>query len=154
MVNQNFIVMKSFLKSLFFIVLALLFTGVAISGMETVSQKDHVPVMLPADEFGGAYATFAGKYGGDITVEEIKKFKTLEVSGCAAGSRVFVFSLKVTKDGRHSSYSNESSELTEEMLNKLTSLTKGDVFKFHRIKAHLPNGKDVVDVHGKEFVIR
>lgn len=39
------------------------------------------------------------------------------------------------------------------MIAQLKSLSKGDSFEFQRTKAHLPNGKDVVDVHAKKFIV-
>lgn len=103
--------------------------------------------------FGGAYLMFAGKFGGEITKKEIEEQTAVSVDGCATGSRIFKFTLNVTKGGKMTSLEGGSSVLTKEMLSILRSLSKGDEFEFRKSKAYLPNGKDVVDVQGKKFVI-
>lgn len=103
--------------------------------------------------FGGAYIMFAGKFGGEITKREIEEQTAVSVDGCATGSRIFKFTLDVTKDGKMTSLEGGSSVLTKEMLSSLRSLSKGDEFEFRKPKAYLPNGKDVVDVQGKKFVV-
>lgn len=103
--------------------------------------------------FGGAYVIFAGKFGGEITRREIARHHDLKVDGCATGSRIFTFTLDVTKDGKTTSLKTESNVLTKEMVTHLTSLMPGDEFEFSNTKAYLPNGKDVVDVQGKTFVV-
>lgn len=102
---------------------------------------------------GGAYAIFSGKFGGEITKKEIAEHQKLSVDGCAKGSRIFKFTLEVTKNGKTSSFQNDSNVLTKEMITKLKELSPGDAFEFTKTKAYLPNGKDVVDVHGKKFVV-
>jgi hypothetical protein len=103
--------------------------------------------------FGGAYIMFAGKFGGEITRKEIARHHDLKVDGCATGSRIFTFTLDVTKDGKTTSLETESNVLTKEMVSHLTSLMPGDEFEFRNTKAFLPNGKDVVDVQGRKFVV-
>lgn len=39
------------------------------------------------------------------------------------------------------------------MIAQMKSLSKGDSFEFQNTKAYLPNNKDVVDVHGKKFIV-
>ena len=103
--------------------------------------------------YGGAYATFAGKLGGEISTKEIERFHTLEVSGCAVGSRVFQYTLHVTRNGKTKKFSHNAPEFTKDMIDALCKLSSGDYFEFKSIKAHLPNGKDEVDVFGKRFVV-
>lgn len=104
-------------------------------------------------DYGGAYVVFAGKFGGDITQKEIESHSEVKVEGCAKGSRIFQFTLCVTKNGKTSTLTNKSNILTDEMATQLKSLSKGDSFEFQQTKAYLPNSKDVVDVHGKKFVV-
>ncbi len=102
---------------------------------------------------GGAYLTFAGKFGGELTTKDLKKYKKVEVSGCAKGSKIFKFTLHIVKKGKHKTHRTQSSNLTATMLRDLQTLTKGDKFYFKNVEAHLPNGKDKVDVHTRTFTI-
>ncbi len=111
------------------------------------------PVAEPAP-FGGAYVVFAGKYGGEITQKELAGQRELGVDGCARGSRIFQFTLSVTKKGNTAVFTSKSNQLTAEMVNSLKSLAPGDEFEFSKMKAYLPNGKDITDVHGRKFVVK
>jgi hypothetical protein len=103
--------------------------------------------------YGGAYLIFAGKFGGEITQKEIAEHQAVTVDGCAVGSRIFKFTLDITHSGKTTSLQSESSKLTRTMVTQLSSLQPGDQFEFRKIKAYLPNGKDIVDVMGKKFVV-
>ncbi|MCW5923544.1 MAG: hypothetical protein KIS77_14465 [Saprospiraceae bacterium] len=120
-------------------------------------SSKSVPATTPAAaieaDYGGAYVVFAGKFGGDITRKEIESNTEVKVEGCAKGSRIFQFTLSVTKSGKTSTLTNQSNALTDEMAVQLKSLSKGDSFEFLQTKAYLPNSKDVVDVHGRKFVV-
>jgi hypothetical protein len=121
------------------------------------------PDVLPDDQmsasglneiyYGGAYVIFAGKFGGEITKKEITEHKSLKVDGCAVGSRIFKFTLDITHDGKTTSLQTESDKLTKDMLTHLNALQVGDEFEFRKTQAYLPNGKDVVDVMGRKFVV-
>ncbi len=102
---------------------------------------------------GGAYAMFAGKFGGKITREEIASHQQLTVDGCAKGSRIFTFTLKVRSGGKSVFFQTDSPKLTRAMHAKLKTLSTGDTFEFSRMKAYLPNGKDMVDVQGRKFTV-
>jgi len=102
---------------------------------------------------GGAYLVFAGKFGGEISKNEMSGQTELKVDGCAKGSRIFEYTIHITKGGKTSKLSNRSNVLTSEMLAALNSLSKGDEFEFRNTKAYLPNGKDIVDVHTKKFMV-
>lgn len=104
-------------------------------------------------DFGGAYLVFAGKFGGDVTKKQVMAQTKLGVDGCAKGSRIFTYTLKVTHAGKTSSYSCASNVLSADMIAALKGLKTGDTFSFKNIKAYLPNGKDVVDVHSKAFTV-
>ncbi len=102
---------------------------------------------------GGAYAKFAGKFGGEITPTEIADHCTLTVDGCAKGSHIFTFAVKITSNGRSVTLKTDSNELTEVMHTELKKLSPGDSFKFVQMKAYLPNGKDVVSVLSRTFTV-
>ncbi len=102
---------------------------------------------------GGAYLTFADKFGGEVSQHDLVKHQRVEVSGCAKGSKIFQFTIYITKKGKTTSLQTKSSNLTDEMLTALRTLSKGDEFEFKKVKAYLPNGKDVVDVWAKKFVV-
>ena len=102
---------------------------------------------------GGAFLTIAGKFGGDISKKEIFKNQELGVDGCAVGSRIFTYTIDLNKGGTISTFKAESNVLTKEILIKMKEMNTGDSFEFKKIKAYLPNGKDMVDVHSKKFVV-
>ena len=102
---------------------------------------------------GGAYLLFAGKFGGEVNKKEISEQRDLAVDGCAKGSKIFKYTLVINKSGQSYTYRADSNVLTSEMQTKLKSLTAGDSFEFSQIKAYLPNGKEVVDVHAKKFFV-
>lgn len=103
--------------------------------------------------FGGAYLVFADKFGGEISKKQIEGQRELKVNGCAAGSRIFTYTLEITHAGKMSSYAAKSHELTADMLKSLKALQVGDSFEFKKTKAYLPNGKEEVDVHSRKFVV-
>ncbi|HMR44563.1 MAG TPA: hypothetical protein PKC40_12050 [Saprospiraceae bacterium] len=142
--------MKNKVKHLLYLIVMLLPAGLLVSF--------SVPATIPIADtdkagYGGAYLVFAGKFGGDITRKEIESNTEVKVEGCAKGSRIFQFTLSITKNGRTTTLTNKSNLLTDEMNAQLKSLSKGDSFEFQQTKAYLPNGKDVVDVHGRKFVV-
>lgn len=118
-------------------------TATLSPGMETAVDAD----------FGGAFLLFAGKFGGEITKTEIAGHSDLQVDGCARGSRIFEYTIYITKGGQTSKLSNKSNTLTGEIKDKLKALSKGDTFEFKDSKAYLPDGKEVVNVHGKQFKV-
>ena len=107
----------------------------------------------PAPPYGGVYLVFAGKYGGEITKQEMDSQTELKVEGCHKGAWISGFTLLITKNGQTSTLMGNSYVLTADMRSKLKSLAKGDQFEFRNAKAHLPNSKDVVDVRGSKFVV-
>jgi len=106
------------------------------------------PVSTP---IGGAYLVFADKMGGEISPKMIRTQCELAVAGCAKGSKIFTFTLQVTKSGKRTTMKTNSNELTAAMRDLLQNLSAGDRFEFKHIKAYLPNGKDKVDVFAKPF---
>lgn len=114
-------------------------------------QSRETEARLP--DAGGAYVLFAGKFGGEVTPQEIASQTELAVDGCARGARIFEVTLSVTKSGQTSTWTHNSHVLTPDMRAQLKSLTKGDVFEFQKTKAYLGNTSDVVNVHGRKFVV-
>ena len=141
------------MKKNLFLGTILLITCSFINGPGDVENSHSNGVSLSEEFYGGAYIIFAGKFGGEITQREIAEDQALTVDGCAAGSRIFKFTLDITQTGKTTSLDSESGKLTGSMINRLKSLQPGDEFEFQKTKAYLPNGKDIVDVMGKKFVV-
>lgn len=123
---------------------------------------DYAPAMESSDMFhslpttdviyGGAYLTFAGKFGGEISKTDLGKYQKLGVEGCAKGSTITQFTITLVSGDKTLVFSNRSDVLDKKILNALKQLKKGDVFTFKNVKAKLPSG-DMVDVHCREFVM-
>ena len=105
------------------------------------------------DTYGGAYCVFANKFGGEISKKDLLDNSELEIFGCAAGSKIFQYTLVITKSRQKSTYQGKLKLLTDSMLAKLRSLSAGDEFIFNDMRAHLPNGNGNVDVMGKKFIV-
>lgn len=103
-------------------------------------------------DFGGAYLTFAGKFGGDLTKQELKEHSTLGIEGCAKGSKILAYTLEIKTQGTVRNIQSDSDQLSKEALALLRSLDKGDEFIFKNMKAKLPVG-GTVDVMGRKFII-
>lgn len=153
LVHQTILVMKNNVMQIFTLVALLLiacsFAPASAPSGGAIKNTDaaiEVPV-------GGAHLIFAGKFGGEISKKEMSGQTELKVDGCARGSRIFEYTIHITKGGKTNKLSNRSNVLTSEMLAALNSLSKGDAFEFRNTKAYLPNGKDVVDVHTNKFVV-
>lgn len=122
-----------------------------------IPMRTAIPVQNQAatdlPDAGGAYVVFAGKFGGEITPQEIASQTELSVDGCARGARIFEVTLSITKGGQTNTWTHNSHLLTPDMRAQLKSLTKGDVFEFQKTKAYLGNSSDVVNVHSRKFVV-
>ena len=144
--------MKRKIRNYLFLASLLCLTCAFVDGPETYrgsSTKESVS----AAPVGGAFLSFAGKNGGEITKKEVGSQSELMVEGCAKGSKILKYTLEITKGGHTTSLHAESNKLSAEIQSKLKSLSAGDSFEFTQIKALLPNGKDVVDVHGQKFIV-
>lgn len=139
------------MKKLFLAVATILLTGFSFQTTEAHISLDSKPA-IDAELFGGAYLVFAGKFGGKLTQKDVAETKTLQVEGCAKGSVIFTFDLKVTKNGKTKTYHGDSDRLSQEMHTQLKQLSVGDEFIFKNIKAKLPT-KGTVDVWAKKFTI-
>lgn len=111
------------------------------------------PEKAYVDTYGGAYCVFANKFGGEISKKDLLDYNELEIFGCAAGSKIFEYTLVITKNEQKSTYQGKLKLLTDAMLAKLRSLSAGDEFIFNDMRAHLPNSNGNIDVTGKKFVV-
>ncbi len=139
------------MKKLFLALATILLAGISYQPSNAHISMDS-KTASDLDLFGGAYLTFAGKHGGDLTKQEVAKTKALEVEGCAKGSVVFQFSLEITKNGKTTTFAGKSNDLTTEMHNLLKQLSAGDEFTFKNTKARLPK-EEIVEVWAKKFTI-
>ena len=141
------------MKNLFVFALALtipfLFQNATATSIPAIEKDLHIE----DDIFGGAYLLFAGKFGGDLTPKDIAGTTKLGVDGCAAGSKIFQFTLYVKKNGSTTKFIGDSDELTPEMHKALKSLSTGDEFSFKHVKARLPKKGGEVDVWAKTFFV-
>jgi hypothetical protein len=122
-------------------------------GQSIAFPEKRVTTLSVSSTLGGAYLLYAGKFGGEVNKKEIAEQRELAVDGCAKGSKIFKYTLVITKGGQSFTYQASSNVLTSEMQTKLKTLAAGDSFEFSQIKAYLPNGKDVVEVHSKKFFV-
>lgn len=106
----------------------------------------------PAESMGGAYLTFAGKFGGEVSLDDLKQYKELGIEGCAKGSTIIQFTMFVEQAGRTERFSGNSGSLAKDVCEKLESLSVGDAFWFNDTRAKLPSGGKV-DVWSKKFVV-
>jgi len=144
--------MKNFLKSsLAAFLLSVLFLFISApttgSGLTLLCDGES-----DTEFMGGAYATFAGKFGGDITQKELILNSEVGVAGCAVGSLIYKFSLHVSSDNKTRVFKGTSHLLTRDMLKSLRSLKQGDTFEFKGIKGHLPSGSEI-EVLGRIFTV-
>jgi hypothetical protein len=139
------------MKNLFLAVATILLTGLFYQTANSHVSLDSKPKVV-TDFFGGAYLVFAGKFGGELTKKDITNTKALSVEGCAKGSKIYTFDLKITKNGKTTTFHGKSDQLTEEMHTQLKQLSVGDEFTFKNTKAHLPV-EGTVDVWAKKFTI-
>ena len=104
------------------------------------------------DELGGAYALFAEKFGGELTLKQIRATKELGIAGCAAGSSFTKFTLVLYKKGKASRFNATDGKLTKAMITGLSGLNKGDTFELVNMRAKLPEGGKI-DVVGKIYTV-
>ena len=146
--------MKNSLYKLWLLAAVLLLSGLPTLNLEARAPNTSNAETAKKMTFGGAYLQFAGKMGGEIGKDELGCNSELAVEGCARGSRIYQFTLNITRNGKTRAFQANSNQLTEEMVAALNGLSAGDEFEFQKVKAYLPNGKDSVDVHGRKFVVK
>ncbi|KAA3640543.1 MAG: hypothetical protein DWQ02_01895 [Bacteroidetes bacterium] len=147
--TKNTKIMKKLLLLAFLLTIGFVFQKASAKDLSSPAAE----CTLEKDGFGGAYLLFCGKFGGDLSPKQIAKETKLGVDGCAAGSKIFQFTLYVKKNGRSTKYVGKSNELTEEMHKALKSLQPGDQFSFKHVKAQLPRKGGEVDVWAKTFYV-
>ncbi|AXT20038.1 hypothetical protein D7030_02650 [Flavobacteriaceae bacterium AU392] len=97
-----------------------------------------------AFKIGGAYLTFAGEFGGEVSLKKMSTTNKLGVAGCASGSLVTQFTLKVkSKNKKAQTLKGTSHLLNKQMKSVLKEMKIGDTFEFSNVKAQLPTGKTV-----------
>jgi hypothetical protein len=139
---KKHIVLLGLFASLFLVA----FTTNKTKEINTVTKKETVKI-------GGAYLTFAGEFGGDITLKKMNATNQLGVAGCASGSLITKFTLKVKrKNKRVQTISGTSHQLNKHIKSILEELEVGDTFQFSKVKAKLPNGRSV-DVICRNFTV-
>lgn len=153
MLNKKTKTMKKVIQS---VVIVLFLFGVSIqlsAKSSCVSKNKDVAALECLEEMlGGAYLTFAGKFGGEINQEELESNTELGIEGCAHGSKIYAFNLEIRSGGKLKKVKGESYRLTKEVLKSLRDLKVGDTFEFKEIKAHLPGGGKI-DAIGRVFTI-
>ena len=104
---------------------------------------------------GGAYLIFAGKTGGQIGKRDMEGQTKLGLNGCpgAKESTIVSFTLEIKKGGKATTLQSSSDKLTSDMVAKLKTLAAGDSFEFKKVMAHLPNSKDLFEVHTQKFTV-
>jgi hypothetical protein len=101
---------------------------------------------------GGAYLTIAEKFGGEITLQELKSTEELGVAGCAAGSKIVQFRLEIYAAQGKKTFKRSTHRIDREISGSLGKLKVGDSFNFFSVKATLPSG-DKVDVVSRKFIV-
>ena len=132
-----------------------LLTILCVGSLSIISLNASMPQPTEkiSEKMGGAYAMFAGKFGGEVTQKDLKETKTIEIAGCASGSTITKYQLIIKKKGKKTvKIDGKSSQLNEEMRKELQALSAGDTFVFEYMKAKLPSG-GTVDVWCKTFTV-
>jgi hypothetical protein len=138
--------MKTYLKkSSLYLFLCFIIFGFTNSSISSWAVK--------LDEMGGAYLIFAEKFGGKVYNKDLKIHKTIGVSGCATGSKIIQFNMRISQNNKVHIFSGKSGVLSTDILKVLSNLSKGDSFSFDHVKARLPDQKSIVDVSTKTFYV-
>jgi len=118
------------------------------------TEQNSLTIVKSTSKFGGAYLTFAGKFGGVVNKNHIKRTTKLGVDGCASGSLITKYTLKIKRQKKKTQvFEGKSHLLTNEIKTALMSLTSGDSFEFSRVTAQLPRGGGKIDVAAKTFLV-
>ncbi len=108
------------------------------------TDKNNSAIERAAIKIGGAYLTFAGEFGGEITLERMSTTNKLGVAGCAAGSLITKFTLKIKRQHKRvQTFKGNSHLLNEQLKSVLKELKSGDTFAFSKVSAKLPTGNSV-----------
>ena len=116
------------------------------------ATNGNINTISVEEVLGGAYLTYADKFGGEISNEELRTTTELGIAGCAVGSKIYAFNLVVKANGKTRRFVRKSYVLSKEILKSLQSLKPGDTFKFTEIRVTLPSGSKI-DALGRTFTI-
>jgi len=108
------------------------------------AAKNNSVIENSALKVGGAYLTFAGEFGGEITLKKMSATNKLGVAGCAAGSLITKFTLKIKRQHqRVETFKGTSHLLNKHLKSVLKELKTGDTFEFSKVRAKLSTGSSV-----------
>lgn len=115
------------------------------------ATKNNSAIESETLKVGGAYLTFAGEFGGDITLKKMSATNKLGVAGCAAGSLITKFTLKIKRQHKRvQTFQGTSHLLNKQLKSVLKELKTGDTFEFSKVRAKLSTGSSV-DVVCRKF---
>lgn len=140
------------LKKIVFVFTSLALTLLMSNNIYSSNLGLKSNIALNKNIVGGAYLTIAGKFGGNITKEEIKDHYFLGVDGCAKGSKITNYTILIKIKGETITLKEDSNKLIGQIHTLLKGLKKGESFTFKNVKAKLPSGNSV-DVVSKTFTI-
>ena len=133
------------MKSFILIALAMSLMSFDTSSLD-VPSSDHMAFA------GGAYLTIAGKFGGEITLDDLKSATEIVIMGCAEGAVVYQYDVEVRSHGKSARYAGTSNSLTKDICKAFAGLDAGDEIIFDRVKAKLSE-RDKFDVTAKKFIV-
>ena len=108
------------------------------------ATKNNSAIENSALNVGGAYLTFAGEFGGEITLKKMSATNKLGVAGCAAGSLITKFTLKIKRQHKRvQTFKGTSHLLNKQLKSVLKELKTGDTFEFSKVRAKLSTGSSV-----------
>lgn len=114
------------------------------SESKKIEHNDNLTTLTKTSNIGGAYLTFAGKFGGDVNKKNLKTTNKLGVSGCASGSLITKFTLKIKRQKKKVLvFKGKSHLLSDNVKTVLQTLVSGDSFEFSQVTAQLPSGGKV-----------
>ena len=116
MSNLNIKTMKKVIISM----AILFFNGLANQAQALTNNEAEMYNSLESacleEAVGGAYLTFADKFGGEINRDELNSTTEIGVAGCAAGSKIYAFGLLVKKNGTTTKFVGKTYKLSKEIL--------------------------------------
>ena len=118
------------------------------------NEQNNTNLQSETIKVGGAYLTFAGEFGGEISLKEMSTTTRIGVAGCASGSLITKFTIKVKrKNKRMLTYKGTSHLLNKQLKSVLKELEVGDSFEFSKVRARLPTGGSVAVICRKFKVV-
>lgn len=100
------------------------------------------------------FAALAGKHGGKISLEELKKVSKVELVDSRNSEKVNEFKLSVAGTGiEYAEYNSKNENLTGEMIARLQSLSPGCKIFVEYIRAGKPDGSPTRYIAPLSFVV-